>query len=175
MEDNNSVQKRFYPARLNPEDPHKITLVPITEEQFHTIMPPIWKHQRKMKALGMCTCTQQSTWKCDADCELCGFMVSGHVTSLDERYEEADDNSGHANNDPASIVSNQMLAHQVLTRLKEIFPEALKVGELVQDGLSQREATEKLGISRTLYRYHLAKALRQIEIELKIKDIQKFF
>ena len=169
-----NIQK-YFPVRRNPDNPFNVTLIPVSEEEYRRLMPPIWKHQKQRQALRMCSCTQYGMWKCDADCELCEYATSGHVTSLDEEYEVADKNQFKADCDPESIVSNTMLAHQILIRLNELCPEALEVGDLIQSGLSQREATEKLGINRTLYRYHLSKALRQIEIELKIKDIKKFF
>lgn len=175
MEGNKNGKQKYYPVRLNPEDPSKVTLIPISEEDYFSLMPPIWKHQKRRKALGMCSCTRYGMWKCDADCEFCDYMTSGRVTSLDERLEEADDREFNTSSDPASIVSKQILAHQILIRLKELCPEALEIGELVQNGLSQREAAEKLGISRTLYRYHLAKAIKKIEMEFEIEDIQKFF
>lgn len=175
MEEQKSVQKRFYPARLDPEDPRKITLVPISEEQFHALLPPIWKHQRQMKALGMCTCTRQSTWKCDADCELCEFKTVGHVTSLDERYEEADNERTGSQNDPADIVSKRLLAQQVLIRIRELCPEAVTIGELIQKGLSQREAIQQLGLKRSTFQSRLKKIEEIISEEVDIDDIKKIF
>ena len=175
MEDNNSVQKRFYPARLDPDDPHRITLVPISEEQYHALLPPIWKHQRRMQRKGMCSCTKQSTWKCDADCELCEFKTAGLVISVEESSELSVDLKDSASNDPSDIVSRQIMLNHILARLGDLFPEALTVGRWIQSGLTQQEAIHRLGMKRSTFQSRVKKAERIICKELGIEDIKVFF
>lgn len=175
MEENKTTQERFYPARLDPNNPQKITLVPITEEQYQTLLPPIWKHQRRMNRLGMCSCTQQSIWKCDADCELCAFKTTGQMISLEDTIESSGEDIAAANSDPSLIVSKTVLTQQILSRLGELCPEAITVGKGIQSGLTQQEAIKRIGLKRGTYFSRVKKAERIICKEFKIEDLKNFF
>ena len=172
MENGKKDHQRFYPARLDPNNPQKITLIPISEDDYHTLMLPIWKHQHKMKALGKCRCTKESMWICDADCELCELKMAGNIVSMDEKIETTLEKLHPGNSDP---VLKQVISQQILSRLNDLFPEAIKVGKLIQSGMSQREAVNHLGIKRSTFQSRLKKVSQILSAEFGVDDIKNFF
>ena len=49
------AKKYFYPLR-DPENPNKVTLVPITEDQYRSLYPEIWATQKREQYHGRCMC-----------------------------------------------------------------------------------------------------------------------
>ncbi len=45
MNKKNNDNKRYFPLR-DPENPFKVTLTPITEEQYRALYPDIWATQK---------------------------------------------------------------------------------------------------------------------------------
>ena len=76
------AKERFFPLR-DPENPFKVTLAPITEEQYRALYPDIWATQKREQYHGRCMCTKRYLWKCDGQCDLCEYHAPD-TTSLDE-------------------------------------------------------------------------------------------
>lgn len=51
----NNDNHRFYPLR-DPQIPSKVTLVPITEEQYRALYPEIWRIRNREQNHGRCMC-----------------------------------------------------------------------------------------------------------------------
>ena len=82
MSKKNNDNKRYFPLR-DPENPFKVTLTPITEEQYRSLYPDIWATQKREQYHGRCMCTKRYLWKCDGQCDLCEYHAPD-TTSLDE-------------------------------------------------------------------------------------------
>ena len=82
MNKKNNDNKRYFPLR-DPENPFKVTLTPITEEQYRSLYPDIWATQKREQYHGRCMCPKYYLWKCDGQCDLCEYHAPDTV-SLDE-------------------------------------------------------------------------------------------
>ena len=78
----NNDNQRYFPLR-DPENPFKVALTPITEEQYRALYPDIWATQKREQYHGRCMCTKRYLWKCDGQCDLCEYHAPD-TTSLDE-------------------------------------------------------------------------------------------
>ena len=157
-------RRYFYPIR-NSENPFDIELVEITEEQYRALYPDIWRTQKRERNLGRCHCPPKHLWRCDADCFLCPYHAAGQIWSLEQEEEIMGDHHSAPNSDPSDAVTDQLLLRQLIHRLGKLCPEALEVGHLQLEGLSVRDAVEKLGLPRTSYRRHLKEAEKKLREE----------
>lgn len=147
----NTSKKRFYPLR-NPENPSRITLVPITEEQYCSLYPEIWRIRDREQNHGRCMCPYRFIWKCDGDCVGCEYHATGDTISLDvpnpdgngSMYDYLPDN----NNRMEEVIADRMLLEQLISRLRQLDPEADKIIQLWIDnpeGISDRKIAKFLG------------------------------
>ena len=151
-----SPRRYYFPLR-NPDDPDEVSLVEISESEYHALYPEIWRTQKRERTLGRCRCPRTSLWACDADCLVCPWHTAGRIWSLDRDREILGDRDSGAP-DPADIVADEMILQRLLQRLEELCPGACHVGELQVEGRSERSALEGLDISRTTYRSRLKRA-----------------
>lgn len=151
------TSRRYYYPLRNPDRPNEVSLVEISESEYHALYPEIWRTQKRERALGRCLCPRSHIWVCDADCLVCPWHTAGEIWSLDRDQEILGDRDSGAP-DPADIVADRMILQRLLQRLEELCPGAYRVGELRLDGLSERSALEDSGVSRTTYRSRLKKA-----------------
>ena len=80
--------QHYYPLR-DSENPSKVTLVPITEEQYRSLYPEIWATQKREQYHGRCMCPKHYLWKCDGQCDLCEYHAPDTV-SLDDPLPDGD-------------------------------------------------------------------------------------
>ena len=160
-----SASRRYYYPLRNHDNPKDITLVEITEEQYRSLYPEIWRIQKQERKLGRCLCPANRLWKCDGDCLVCPHHTSGAVWSLDQDLEIMGDHRASDDGDPADIVADQLILQKLLQRLGELCPEALEVGEQKLAGLSERGSLEALGLTRTSFRRHLKAAKEALREE----------
>ena len=156
----NKERRYFYPIR-DPKDPESVMLVEITEKEYRRIYPSIWHTQKYERKLGRCACTENMLWKCDADCLVCPYHRSGKILSLDCEYGILGNHPDTRTADHADIVLNRLFNEKVLSRLQELYPEALDVGKQKLMGDSERAAIRALHLIRTSYRRHV-KEIREI-------------
>ena len=78
----NNDNKRYYPLR-DSKDPYKINLIQITEEQYRSLYPEIWRIQKREQYHHRCMCPKKYIWKCDGNCDLCEYHTAGDTLSLD--------------------------------------------------------------------------------------------
>ena len=177
-------KKRLLGFRLDPNNPYRITPQEVSEEVYFALGRPIWRHQKKMQALGKCGLPGLNwLWKCDADCEFCDFKRNGRCASLDR---ERTDDSGDTYREgdlmpsdeptPEAIAVDRITLDKLLARLAELYPDALAVGSMMTDqDISQRKALEMLEMNRTTYRSQFEKASRQVCREFGVESIDELF
>lgn len=144
------ANQHFYPKR-DPENPSKITLTPITEEQYRSIYPEIWATRKREQYHGRCRCPKYYLWKCDVDCDLCEYHRSDTV-SLDEPLPDGNGTFGDYIPDSSKpmeeVISDRLLLEQLFARLRELDPEADTIIQMWKDhpeGISDRAIARALG------------------------------
>lgn len=146
----NKEKNRYYPLR-DPENPHKVTLVPITEAQYRALYPEIWRICKREQNHGCCICPKSYLWKCDGQCDLCEYHMSETVF-LDEPLPNGDGSiKDYISDDSPSIeklIADHQLLDKLIARLRQLDPEADKIIRLWKDnleGISDRKVAEALG------------------------------
>lgn len=65
------MSKQFYLPMRDANDPHKVTLIPVSEEVYANITPETNRIRSRRQYHGQCCCPKQYLWKCDGDCDVC--------------------------------------------------------------------------------------------------------
>lgn len=119
-----------------------------------------------------CMCPRSKWWLCDGMCQDCEFHAPGDTLSLDMPVanEEGDEVTLlDTLVDPAptieSVISDKAELDQLFARLNEPMPEAVEIGKLRQDGLSDEAIAKIIGIKRTTFLSRLKKAKEQLASE----------
>ncbi len=119
-----------------------------------------------------CMCPRSKWWLCDGMCQDCEFHAPGDTLSLDMPVanEEGDEVTLlDTLVDPAptieSVISDKAELDQLFVRLNELMPEAVEIGRLRQDGLSDEAIAKIIGIKRTTFLSRLKKAKAQLASE----------
>lgn len=163
--DSNS-KKRYYPLR-NAINPYNVTLVEITETQYRALYPEIWATQKREQHHHRCMCTRKYLWKCDGNCDLCEYHAAGDMLSLDVPTEDGNANMYDTIPDTAptmeDVLSDAMLLEQLITRFRELDPDADRIIELLGDELSDRKIAEQLGRKQCTF----ADQMKKIRMELR--------
>lgn len=128
--------------------------------------------RKRQQSHGQCVCPKSKFWLCDGDCLTCEFRRAGDMLSLDYTVENEDGNAcSPLDNlaDPApsieEIICDKAELDQLFARLNELMPEAVEIGRLRQDGLSDEAIAEMIGIKRTTFLSRLKKAKEQLAAE----------
>ena len=145
--------------------------VDVSEEVYRDYMRHCDATRKQMQYHGRCTCPRKQFWLCDADCLACEFRHAGDTVSLD--HDLAGDTGEltilDAIADPAPLIEDTIADHEelseLLRRLAEVMPEAIKVGLLREQGLNESAIAAELGIPRTTLRSRLSKAREQLKPE----------
>ena len=111
------------------------------------------------------------------DCATCPFRRAGDTASLDYTITDADGNEEAWVNtiaDPTPLFSDVLAEKEhlelIIQRLKEIMPEAITIGQLREQGLTEDAIAEEIGIGRKTFAYRLKKAKLLLE-----KEFSDFF
>ena len=121
---------------------------------------------------GRCMCPRSTWWLCDGMCGDCEFHAPGDMLSLDMPSTNDDGDEVTLRDtlaDPASsieeVISDKAELDQLYERLNELMPEAVKIGSLRQQGLTDEAIAKVIGIKRTTFRSRLEKAKAQLAAE----------
>ena len=132
--------------------------------------------RKRQQSHGQCVCPKNKFWLCDGDCLTCEFRRAGDMLSLDYTVENEDgDACSPLDNlaDPApsieEIICDKAELDQLFARLNELMPEAVEIGRLRQDGLSDEAIAEIIGIKRTTFLSRLIKAKEQLATEFPVR------
>ena len=119
-----------------------------------------------------CMCPRSKWWLCDGMCQDCEFHAPGDTLSLDMPVanEEGDEVTLlDTLVDPAptieSVICDKAELDQLFACLNELMPEAIEIGKLRQDGLSDEAIAKIIGIKRTTFLSRLKKAKKQLAAE----------
>ncbi len=145
--------------------------VDASEEVYRDYMRHCDATRKRMQYHARCACPKKQFWLCDADCLACEFRRAGDILSLD--HDLAGDTGGltmfDAIADPTPLIENTIANYEELSellhRLAEMMPEAIKIGLLREQGLSESAIAAELGIPRTTLRSRLSKAREQLKPE----------
>ena len=146
----NNEKQRFYPLR-DSENTSKVTLVPITEEQYRSLYPEIWRIRNREQNHGCCMCPKCYLWKCDGQCDLCEYHAPNTV-SIDEPLPDGEGTLGDYILDESpsieDVVADRQLLVQLIEKLRQFDPEADTIIQLWMDhpeGISDRAIAKELG------------------------------
>ena len=146
--------------------------VPCTKDEFDNYYRDINAFRRTQQRHGRCVCPQRKWLSCDMDCATCPFRRGGDQVSLDYTTEDEDgEETCWSNNleDPSPLIEDIVVEGQAIgelfDRLRDLMPQALEIGQLRQQGLTERQIEERIGIGRKTYAYRLKKAKEILEKE----------
>ena len=128
--------------------------------------------RKKEQYHGRCMCPRKKWWLCDGVCEDCEFHAPGDMLSLDATSKNEDGEETCILDCYASpesvlngIVLDQLLMQQLLKRLEELMPEAIEIGKLRREGLSDETIANIIGINRNTFRSRLKKTEERLREE----------
>lgn len=165
---NNANQSKQY--RIYLKATRKWVEVPEEVYREHTRFHDAYR--KRQQSHGQCTCPKNKFWLCDADCLTCEFRRAGDQISLDYTMEnENGDTCSLLDSmvDPApsieDVICDKAEPDQLFERLNELMPEAVEIGKLRQEGLTDEVIADVIGIKRTTFRSRLEKAKQQLATE----------
>lgn len=154
--------------------------IPVTQEEFDVYYKETSVYRRRQQRYGLCACPQKHWFSCDTDCENCRFRIANNNPSLDApRFESEDNNDGMPasmydellDDGPtlAELVADADQVRHLLNQIRELMPEAIHVGEMRLNGLSDAVIADVIGIPRTTLLYRLKK-LRQV-LDYEVSEV----
>lgn len=143
------------------------------KSEFYTeYMRSCDRTRHRMQAHGCCACPRKQFWLCDEDCLSCEFRRAGDVLSIDHELCAEDDDTltmldTLVDTSPSieDVIADFDELSQLLHRLAELMPEAVKVGVMRERRLSESTIAAELGIPRTTLRSRLAKLREHLKPE----------
>ena len=150
--------------------------IPCTKEEFDTYYHDIDLFRQRQEYRKLCVCPQRKPLDCDMDCQTCPFHRNGTL-SLDETKKDSDgeetawvdtipDESPHF----SDILAGKEQLAELFRRLNEIMPQAVEIGHLRDQGLSDTAIASKIGIPRKTFTDRLRKARAILK-----KEFPEFF
>lgn len=156
--------------------------VPCTKEQFDDYYRDINAYRRTQMNHGRCVCPPSKWLMCNMDCWSCPYRTPGDISSLDNNLIDSEgeemswlDHLQETMPDLQTPVVDEMVAdsmdmRNILSRLCEIMPQAIEIGRLRQQGLTEDAIAAKIGTGRKTYAYRLKKAAEMLK-----KEFPEFF
>lgn len=164
------MQKNVNPYRIYLKATRQ--WVEVTEEYYRDHTRYYDSYRKRHQSHGQCVCPKNKFWLCDGDCYNCEFRRAGDMLSLDYtvKNEEGDacsplDELADPNPSIEDIICDKAELDQLFARLYEVMPEAIEIGRLRQDGLSDEAIAEIIGIKRTTFLSRLKKAKEKLAEE----------
>ena len=125
--------------------------IPVSKEEFDAYYHDINIYRIRQQRHGRCVCPASKRLTCDMDCMACPFHRMGDMRSLD--YTETD-NEGNETAWVDKIPDDSPLLEDIIieasemkalyARLTELMPEAVKIGEMRLEGLSEDAIGERM-------------------------------
>ena len=142
--------------------------VEVSEDQYREYDRNRTALRKRMQYRGECFCPRSKWWLCDGNCLDCEFRNNTTV-SLDDPLPGGDGTLADYVPDGASLIeevlSEKAELDQLFERLQELMPEAKRIGELREEGLSDEAIAKIIGIKRTTFRSRLDKAKETLSKE----------
>lgn len=146
--------------------------IPVSKEEFDAYYHDINIYRIRQQRHGRCVCPASKRLICDMDCLTCPFHRMGDMRSID--YTETDDEGNETawvdeipDDSPLleDIIIEASEMKALYARLTELMPEAVKIGEMRLEGLSEDAIGERIGIGRKTFAYRLKKVKAVLEKE----------
>ena len=147
--------------------------VPVTKDFYKDYCRETYNHRRREQRHGRCSLPRGKWWLCDTDCLNCEFYSGSGQLSLDA--EMGDDSATladlvlHTDVTPESIVMDKALLNALYRELEALDPEGRRICELLSR-LSEREAAEEMGMSRSTFKRRWAKV--QARLANRLGDLR---
>ena len=158
MKTNDNQSKRIY-------DKTTRTWYEVPEDQYREYDRWRTALRKRMQYRGECFCPRSKWWLCDGNCLDCEFHNNTTI-SLDDPLPDGEGTLGDYVPDDAPLIeevlADEMMLSQLLHRLNELMPEARRIGELREEGLSDEAIAKKIGIKRTTFLSRLKKAKQKL-------------
>lgn len=139
--------------------------VEVSEEVYREHYRYYDAFRKRHQAHGQCACPKNKFWLCDGNCLDCEFHNNTTI-SLDDPLPDGEGTLGDYVPDDAPLIeevlADEMMLAQLLHRLDELMPEARRIGELREEGLSDEAIAKKIGIKRTTFLSRLKKAKQKL-------------
>ena len=124
--------------------------------------------RKRMQYRSECFCPRSKWWLCDGNCLDCEFHNSTTV-SLDDPLPDGEGTlADYVPGDAPlieEVLSEKAELDQLFKRLQELMPEAKRIGELREEGLSDEAIADIIGIKRTTFLSRLKKAKEKLAKE----------
>ena len=144
--------------------------VPCTKKQFDDYYRDINAFRRTQMNHGRCVCPPSKRLMCDMDCCTCPYRTSGDISYLDDSL--ADDEGKEMNwldhlqekmpdlQTPSleDIAADGIEIQRLFARLCELMPQAIEIGRLREQGLSDTAIAGEIGIPRKTFTDRIKKA-----------------
>lgn len=146
--------------------------VPVTKEEFDAYYRDINAYRQKEQYHKRCVCPKAKFLDCDMDCVTCLYHRAGDNVALD--YTSTDDDGNEncwADNLEDSsplmedVVTDGIRLNQLLDRINELMPQAIRIGQLRQLGYTEEAIAAEIGVGRKTYAYRLKKLKKSLEAE----------
>ena len=138
--------------------------IPCTKEEFDNYYRDINAYRKKQQRHGRCVCPESRRLHCDMDCASCPFTRCGDTSSLDDQILNEDGEYTtwlEQLKDPSPLISDIVADTERMTqlflKLNELMPQAIEIGTLRLQGLSEDAIAERIGVGRKTYAYRLKK------------------
>lgn len=165
MKNNENNVKRIY-------DKQTKTWFEVSPEQYEEFDRWRTNLRKREQYHHRCMCPRSKWWLCDGMCQDCEFHAPGDTLSLDMLVSNEDgdevtllDTLVDTAPTIESVICDKAELDQLFERLNELMPEAVQIGKLRQDGLSDEAIAEIIGIKRTTFLSRLKKAKEQLATE----------
>lgn len=165
MKNNENNVKRIY-------DKQTKTWFEVSPEQYEEFDRWRTNLRKREQYHHRCMCPRSKWWLCDGMCQDCEFHAPGDTLSLDMPVSNEDgdevtllDTLVDTAPTIESVICDKAELDQLFERLNELMPEAVQIGKLRQDGLSDEAIAEIIGIKRTTFLSRLKKAKEQLATE----------
>ena len=150
--------------------------IEVTKEQHDDYYRDINAYRRTQQNRGCCVCPSKKYYLCDMDCCNCEYRRSGRMVSADCGIYDDEGNeltlldSIADTYDTEEIISDKLALRLLLERLDELMPDARKIGELRQAGMTDGSISKEIEIPRTTMISRLNKVRKLLE-----KEFPEFF
>ena len=145
--------------------------IPCSKEEFESYYHDIDLFRQRQQYRKMCVCPKSKRLDCDMDCTTCPFYRNPH-NSLDYTFTDLDgeEHSFYETiEDPSPLVEDIIAdgerLKELFLRIKTLMPEAVTIGKLREEGLSEDAIAERIGIGRKTYAYRIKKLKSILEEE----------
>ena len=143
------------------------------DKELHDAFYKTFNELRRYKhSLGECACLEREYYKCDGNCEKCGFRrgKNGPMDWIREKYEVIsldEDEMVDTTQDLAAIVERKDCYEHLYRAMATLSDRERKICEMIANGKSIAQIAREFGISKATAQYQRDKVLKKLYKILK--------